>query len=118
MDFDIKSFILVLLSYALFVLYVVWAYVPDRYFNKIGLVYYPSKHWSCSFPIFLFLSVATIIICVGFHEKTMHPKLDSYDSIIDEYSTFVKGGKVTCLDTPLNVVNRKLYSNVNTNDTD
>ncbi|BAM41910.1 uncharacterized protein TOT_040000290 [Theileria orientalis strain Shintoku] len=118
MDFDIKSFVSVLLSYVLFVLYVVWAYVPDRYLNKIGLVYYPSKHWSCSFPIFLVFTVATIIVCVGFHEKTMHPRLDSYDSMIDEYSAFVKGDTVTCMDTPLNIVNRKLYSNVSTNDTD
>eukprot|EP00375_Theileria_parva_P001602 XP_764275.1 hypothetical protein [Theileria parva strain Muguga] len=43
MDFEIKVFVSVLSCYSLFVIYVVWAYVPDRFFNKIGIIYYPSK---------------------------------------------------------------------------
>ncbi|EAN31992.2 PIG-P family protein [Theileria parva strain Muguga] len=112
MDFEIKVFVSVLSCYSLFVIYVVWAYVPDRFFNKIGIIYYPSKHWSCAFPILVVFGAISLVVFIGFFERTKHPRLDSFDSMIDEYSTVENDGGIMYFDAPIELVNEKLYTNV------
>lgn len=37
-----------------FVLYLLWAYVPDDVLRAAGIAYYPDKYWALAVPIWIF----------------------------------------------------------------
>lgn len=43
----------------LFIMYLLWAYVPHSWFEAIGITYLPKRYWALAIPVFL-LTVFTV----------------------------------------------------------
>ena len=49
----IYGFVMYLFSMILIVVYLVWALVPEKILDSLGLAYWPEKHWAVSVPAFM-----------------------------------------------------------------
>lgn len=82
----IYGFALFLCSFLIGVVYFVWALVPDRHLNSIGLYYLPDKYWAIAIPLvivaFVFVSISSII---AFNCIRMHQIFDSIAAIDDDF---------------------------------
>lgn len=82
----IYGFVLYLLSYILFFMYVIWAYVPDEWLHAIGLTYLPQKYWAIALPTF---ACVTFLLAYPFYMGIIliqTPSLDSTKIMTDSYS--------------------------------
>lgn len=53
------------LSFKLFfILYVIWAYVPESWFEFIGITYLPNRYWALSIPVFLLTVLTTFAFVI------------------------------------------------------
>lgn len=111
----IYGFVLYLAAYVIFVVYVVWAYVPDGWLDAIGLSYWPQKYWAVAVPCYLcMLWLLAYPAWFGYiHLCTAH--LDSTDLIRDEFTQaprkdiLSKDSTPPLADISISEVNRGLY---------
>lgn len=111
----IYGFVLYLAAYIAFVVYVIWAYLPDTWLEAIGLSYFPQKYWALAVPCYLcVLWVLAFPAWLGYiHLCT--PALDSTDLIVDDYSPTLSKKELAeeysqqLADIPISEVNRQLY---------
>ncbi|XP_060607052.1 phosphatidylinositol N-acetylglucosaminyltransferase subunit P-like [Ruditapes philippinarum] len=112
----IYGFILYLAAYVIFVVYIVWAYVPDVLLEAVELSYLPQKYWAVAVPCYLcMLWLLAYPAWFGYIHLCTAP-LDSTDLISDEYSQVPNTKSVICAestpplaDISISDVNRKLY---------
>lgn len=53
------------LSFKLFfILYVIWTYVPESWFEFIGITYLPNRYWALSIPVFLLTVLTTFAFVI------------------------------------------------------
>ncbi|EER17430.1 Phosphatidylinositol N-acetylglucosaminyltransferase subunit P, putative [Perkinsus marinus ATCC 50983] len=58
------------------VIYLAWAFIPDRYLREIGITYYPSKWWAVVIPtLFLLIIFWTAGVILPFLSWALSPPL-------------------------------------------
>ncbi|KAL7094474.1 hypothetical protein ACP275_11G105600 [Erythranthe tilingii] len=68
------------------VVFIIWAYIPDRWLHSVGIYYYPSRYWALAMPTYL---MVIIVVAVGFYigmNFMATPPPTSLNSIFDEFS--------------------------------
>lgn len=102
-------------SNMLFILYLIWAIVPDEILqNCLGLTYWPSKYWAVAIPIWALTALATFAFLIyPAINLLMTPDVDDIKTITDKYSQrrreVIPGGIPPVSDIPITEVCRKLY---------
>ncbi len=83
----IYGFVLYLLFSTLFVLYVLWAFIPDEVFKSVGITELPSKYFALFIPI-LALTATTFFAFFIYPSMSliMTPNIDSIHTITDSSS--------------------------------
>ena len=49
------------LSALIFVIYLVWAFVPDKVLNDFGIYYIPDKYYAIALPLWLSVTAFTLL---------------------------------------------------------
>mmetsp|Transcript_11563 Transcript_11563/g.17787 ORF Transcript_11563/g.17787 Transcript_11563/m.17787 type:complete len:103 (-) Transcript_11563:875-1183(-) len=80
------GFILHLLIVPAIILYIAWIIVPAETLAEWDITYYPPKCWSIYIPTSLLCAFVTILFTSAVVNAFISPKLDSVDTIWDEYS--------------------------------
>ncbi|KAG2309337.1 hypothetical protein Bca52824_029085 [Brassica carinata] len=67
-------------------IFLIWAYVPDKLLESIGIHYHPIKYWVLAMPTYL---MVTLLLVLAFYiglnfTDTPHPT--SLNTLFDEYS--------------------------------
>ncbi|CAM4773904.1 unnamed protein product [Rotaria magnacalcarata] len=112
----IIGFFLYVTSIFAFVIYLLWAYLPNNWFENIGITYYPHKYWSIAIAIVVVALLISIVLGNCLVNSLSVPSLDSMKLIhrhtrkreFSKYSTTDAIPPVSDLD--LSYVNRILYS--------
>ncbi|CEP01924.1 PIG-P domain-containing protein [Plasmodiophora brassicae] len=114
---EVAGFVLWIASYVSFVLFLLWAFIPERILHRAGVYYYPSKYWALSVPAYLcstFVFIILFYIAVNF---CMTNPLQSRFTYTDKFSVLMTK-KPRCSnmvdfeeirDIPLPVINKILY---------
>ncbi|RIA94172.1 PIG-P-domain-containing protein [Glomus cerebriforme] len=120
--YEYYGFVLYLSSFIAFVIYLLWAYLPDEILISLGITYYPDRYWALALPVWSFVLVLFIyaaFISINFLNTK---SFDSYNTITDDYANV--GQNLSQLsgitddfvpelhDIPIGIVNACLYQNV------
>ncbi|PIA17343.1 PIG-P-domain-containing protein [Coemansia reversa NRRL 1564] len=120
--FEYYGFVVYLVSLAAFVVYLLWAYLPDQALEAAGITYYPDRYWAVALPAWWLMAVAFIYLFNIAMNMYNTPLLNSKDNITDPFSnlhniidnpqTFCYeeiGGIPPIGDIPISLVNQCLY---------
>ncbi|KAJ2346996.1 hypothetical protein IWW50_005903 [Coemansia erecta] len=120
--FEYYGFVVYLVSFASFIVYLLWAYLPDQALEALGITYYPDRYWAVALPAWLLMVVAFIYLFNFAMNMYKTPLLSSPDNITDPYSNITDdisdartfyyekvGGIPPIHDIPISLVNECLY---------
>ncbi|XP_046613881.1 phosphatidylinositol N-acetylglucosaminyltransferase subunit P-like isoform X1 [Neodiprion virginianus] len=102
-------------SNMLFLLYLVWAIVPENLLQeKFGLTYWPLKYWAVAIPIWALTATALFAFLIyPAINLLMTPDIDDIRTIRDKFSLNtadkVPGGIPPVSDIPITQICRQLY---------
>lgn len=105
-------------SNMLFLLYVIWAIIPDEVLHYLGLTYWPSKYWAVAIPIWALTALATFAFLIyPAINMLITPDVDDIRTITDKYAlqqTKPTPGRIPAVsDIPITKVCRRLYLRTN-----
>ncbi|XP_057682419.1 phosphatidylinositol N-acetylglucosaminyltransferase subunit P [Corythoichthys intestinalis] len=111
----IYGFVLYLGSQFGFILYCVWAYIPEEWLHSVGFTYWPQKYWALAVPIYLLVALTiSVLMLFGINMYNTAP-LDSLDNVTDGFaksqlSEVTQKGQIQRLkDVPISDVNKMFY---------
>jgi len=106
----VYGFVMFLTFKIFFITYIIWAVVPEAYFEHIGMDFLPQRHWAVSIPIYV-LTVLTVFAFVIYPSLglLMTPEVNDIRTITDEvgsrrkkngskFDVDSKEGKCVCKD--------------------
>ncbi|KAG1690516.1 hypothetical protein DVH05_028020 [Phytophthora capsici] len=109
-----------LASALFYVLFLMWAYVPEATLEAYGFTYFPSKHWAVAVPAMIVVTYLFSLVLYKAVNLLSTPELGSYATIVDTHTVPLPEG-TTCFeddteatpgigDISIFEVNRHLFS--------
>ena len=74
------------LSALVFILYLVWAFVPDKILNELGIFYIPDKYYAIAIPLWFAVTLfyaLQLYVTVCMYST---PSMESYDTLQDKHT--------------------------------
>ncbi|KAF8343087.1 PIG-P [Cantharellus anzutake] len=120
---EIYGFVALVSTSILYVVYLIWAFIPDRYLVSAGIKWYPSREWSILVPSYTMVVVLLAYWSYFALAWSSTPSFDSLSTIVDEYSAAppsesginpylrhaLPDAVPEIYDIPIGMVNRVLY---------
>ncbi|KAK9452933.1 PIG-P-domain-containing protein [Dipodascopsis uninucleata] len=100
-----------------FIVYILWAFLPQSVLHSLNIYYYPSRWWALAFPSFtVMLIVYVYVALLSYNVEIMTPNLESLCTLTDEYAVVSKDKRYLwkssdgVWDLPIEIVNYVLYA--------
>ena len=74
------------LSAIVFILYLIWAFVPDKVLNSFGIHYIPDKYYAIAFPLWFAVTIFTLLQLYVTICMYSTPNIESYDTLQDKHT--------------------------------
>ncbi|GAA5960052.1 hypothetical protein JCM3765_006148 [Sporobolomyces pararoseus] len=84
-----QGFVLYISSLLLYVLYLFWSFLPDRYLEKAGIEWYPSREWALLIPSWLTMTVLYVYLGYIFLNMSNTVSLEETVASLDDPKAFV-----------------------------
>ena len=66
---EFYGFALYLISFVVFLAFILWAYLPDSFWERFGITYHIDRHWAISLPayfVFMWLIYSMLLVSIMF----------------------------------------------------
>ena len=73
-------------THILFAMVLLWAYLPERVLQELGITYYPSKYWAVAVPCHVLVTIVAGYVFYWLYNLVHLPPLESFDNLTDPYS--------------------------------
>lgn len=90
-----QGFVLYIGSSVAYLAYLVWAFLPEPWLEKIGIGWYPSREWALLVPAWSIMLVVYVYIAYAALNAWVTPDLDSVDAFTGPLSTVYRGARAT-----------------------
>eukprot|EP01054_Gregarina_sp_Poly1_P006695 Gregarina_sp_Poly_1__6694@NODE_35_length_18769_cov_73_980644_g30_i0_p14_GENE_NODE_35_length_18769_cov_73_980644_g30_i0NODE_35_length_18769_cov_73_980644_g30_i0_p14_ORF_typecomplete_len148_score8_35PIGP/PF08510_12/2_8e24DUF3302/PF11742_8/0_0014DUF3302/PF11742_8/6_2e03DUF3302/PF11742_8/1_3e04DPM2/PF07297_12/0_005MBOAT/PF03062_19/0_026CCSMST1/PF15013_6/0_053CCSMST1/PF15013_6/6_6e03_NODE_35_length_18769_cov_73_980644_g30_i040434486 len=114
---EVYGFVSFLLSHVVFVIYLIWALIPDDVLQNYGITHYPTKYWAVAIPAWAwvlfpnyFCSSFAVIAFSKIPEPSSPMNFQDSHSIRHPVMDSVKGALPPLSDIPLAVAQQLLHS--------
>ncbi|KAL2050285.1 hypothetical protein ABVK25_009393 [Lepraria finkii] len=83
--YEYYGFVLYLLSSLVFLMYLLWSYLPSPFLHQLGIYYYPNRWWSLAIPSFLVMTIVYIYVALAsYNTGYLTLPMSSIENIVDE----------------------------------
>ncbi|ROW18202.1 hypothetical protein VPNG_00472 [Cytospora leucostoma] len=91
--YEYYGFVLYLFSSLVFLVYLLWSYLPSPFLHVLGIYYYPNRWWSLAIPSFLVMLLVYIYVALAlYNTEYLTLPLNSLETVVDE------AGKIAVVD--------------------
>jgi len=85
--YEYYGFVLYLFSSLVFLMYLLWSYLPSPFLHALGIYYYPNRWWSLAIPSFLVMLVVYIYVALAaYNTEILTLPMSSIETVVDEAS--------------------------------
>ncbi|GAA5992119.1 hypothetical protein JCM5350_007018 [Sporobolomyces pararoseus] len=85
-----QGFLLYISSLLLYVLYLFWSFLPDRYLEKAGIEWYPSREWALLIPSWITMTILYIYLGYIFLNMSNTVSLEETLASLNDPKAFVR----------------------------
>lgn len=83
--YEYYGFVLYILSSLVFLMYLLWSYLPSHFLHQLGIFYYPNRWWSLAIPSFLVMTLVYIYIALAsYNTGYLTLPMSSIENIVDD----------------------------------
>ncbi|KAK9323902.1 PIG-P-domain-containing protein [Lipomyces orientalis] len=100
-----------------FIVYILWAFLPQSVLHSLKIYYYPSRWWALAVPSFIVMFIVYIYVALmSYNVEVLTPELNQLCTITDEYAVISTDDKYLwkssdgVWDLPVESVNYVLYA--------
>eukprot|EP00771_Trimastix_marina_P002362 gnl/Trimastix_PCT/3492.p1 GENE.gnl/Trimastix_PCT/3492~~gnl/Trimastix_PCT/3492.p1 ORF type:complete len:198 (-),score=18.93 gnl/Trimastix_PCT/3492:137-730(-) len=79
----VYGFVAWITTYVLFVIYLLWAFLPDDLLYSLGITYYPNRYWAIAIPAYIVVLLLFVILFYVAINFIITRPLDSKATFID-----------------------------------
>ncbi|PNP44803.1 hypothetical protein TGAM01_v200018 [Trichoderma gamsii] len=82
--YEYYGFVLYLFSSLIFLMYLLWSYLPAPFLHALGIYYYPDRWWALAVPAFLVMTVVYIYVALAaYNLEILTVPMTSVETIVD-----------------------------------
>ncbi|KAK9239486.1 PIG-P-domain-containing protein [Lipomyces kononenkoae] len=100
-----------------FIVYILWAFLPQSVLHSLKIYYYPSRWWALAVPSFIVMLIVYIYVALmSYNVEVLTPELNQICTLTDEYAVISTDDKYLwkssdgVWDLPIESVNYVLYA--------
>ncbi|KAI9710463.1 MAG: hypothetical protein M1812_007431 [Candelaria pacifica] len=83
--YEYYGFVLYLVSSLVFLIYLLWSYLPSPFLHQLGIYYYPNRWWSLAIPSFLVMLLVYIYVALAsYNTGYLTLPLNSIENLVDD----------------------------------
>ncbi|KAI0839090.1 PIG-P-domain-containing protein [Hypoxylon sp. FL0890] len=83
--YEYYGFVLYLFSSLVFLIYLLWSYLPSPFLHALGIYYYPNRWWALAIPSFLVMLIVYIYVALAaYNTEYLTLPMTSLETIVDE----------------------------------
>lgn len=102
--YEYYGFTLYLVSSLVFIVYLLWAYLPSPFLHQLGIYYYPNRWWALAIPAWVVMLVVYIYVALAsYNTGYLTLSMDSVECLVDEAANVAvvdATGKLVAQDDP------------------
>lgn len=86
--YEYYGFVLYLFSSLVFLVYLLWSYLPSPFLHALGIYYYPNRWWALAVPAFLVMTLVYIYVALAaYNTEMLTVPLTSAETVVDGAGT-------------------------------
>ena len=83
--YEYYGFVLYLTSFLVFLMYLLWAYLPSPFLHALGITYYPDRWWALAIPAWIVMLLIFIYVALlSYNVEYLTLPMDSAECMVDE----------------------------------
>ncbi|KAI4218690.1 MAG: hypothetical protein L6R40_008756 [Gallowayella cf. fulva] len=83
--YEYYGFVLYSISSLVFLMYLLWSYLPSPFLHQLGIHYYPNRWWSLAIPSFLVMTLVYIYVALAsYNTGYLTLPMNSIENLIDD----------------------------------
>ena len=83
--YEYYGFTLYLVSSLIFIVYVLWSFLPSPFLHQLGIYYYPNRWWALAIPAWTVMFVIYIYVALAsYNTGYLTLSMDSVECLVDE----------------------------------